>query len=129
MEYPKKRRGTKKLTPEDYERVRKLAALGLTQKEIGYLLDRSARWVRATLSGDERFAAAYTKGRAEGVAFATGQLREKIKQGNLAAIIFYLKTQARWSERVKVEVSEVASDKPKTIEELYQRWTSQHSRS
>ena len=40
----------------------------------------------------------YREGKAKTLELVVGKLMEKVLQGNLSAIIFYLKTQYRWSE-------------------------------
>jgi hypothetical protein len=52
---------------------------------------------------DERVLRAYRKGRAHGICKVAERLFKLIDSGNLAAIMFYLETQAGWSKTPLVE--------------------------
>jgi hypothetical protein len=59
---------------------------------------------------------AYKKGKAKTVGFVISKLIKKIKEGDVTAMIFYLKTQAGWSEKAYLEVnSNVPMDLPSII--------------
>ena len=59
---------------------------------------------------------AYKKGKAKTVGFVISKLIKKIKEGEVTAMIFYLKTQAGWSEKAYLEVnSNVPMDLPSII--------------
>jgi transcriptional regulator with XRE-family HTH domain len=81
-----------------------LAAV-LTQEQIAAYYGVSRRTVSAWLQ-DQRFREAYEMGRARAIKEVATSLLNAAKNGNITAMIFYLKTQAKWSERV--EVAEVA---------------------
>lgn len=48
---------------------------------------------------------AYDKGKAKAVKDVAGSLLEQALNGNMTAAIFYLKTQANWSEKTQVDVT------------------------
>lgn len=54
---------------------------------------------------------AYKRGKSSGIKDATELLWKSMKQGNLAAITFYLKTQAKWQENEpeKLNVQQISS--------------------
>lgn len=47
---------------------------------------------------DSRIQDAYKKGKSGGIKEAVGLLWKSMREGNVASIMFYLKTQARWRE-------------------------------
>lgn len=47
---------------------------------------------------DPRVLMAYKKGKSSGIKEAVGLLWKSMREGNVASIMFYLKTQARWRE-------------------------------
>ena len=47
---------------------------------------------------DQRVQIAYKKGKSGGIKEAVGLLWKSMREGNVASIMFYLKTQARWRE-------------------------------
>lgn len=87
-----------KVTPEVVEHIRKLGGLGLTKSQIcNYYGFSLAGWDLKTAQYPE-IDIAMKQGRAEKISKASGKLWEAVERGNLSAIIFFLKTQARWSE-------------------------------
>lgn len=47
----------------------------------------------------------YKRGKSQAIANVANNLVKQAKDGNMSAIIFYLKTQAGWSETQKLDVS------------------------
>lgn len=86
------------VTAELLANIKKLGGLGLTKQQIcnyyGYSL---TGWDAKTAKHPE-IDTAMKQGRSEKISIASGKLWEAIERGNLSAIIFFLKTQARWSE-------------------------------
>ena len=80
-------------------RVERLAALGMTQEDAGYILGFSVD----TLS--RFYNDAWKKGKAKAKANIAGKLYEKAMAGDSASIFFYLKTQAGWREVQKIDMS------------------------
>ena len=112
-----KKRGAKLkfiVTPEILEEVRLLAGRGLTQQQIHhyYGIGRTLWYEVCDLHPELR--TAVLQGRAKAHSYVFGKLMEKVRAGNLNAIIFYLKTQAGCSElRPRSEDDgETADDKP-----------------
>jgi hypothetical protein len=75
------------------EKVRHLAGLGVPQDDIARLLGCAPKTLR------KRFRDELDRGVAEANAMISGSLFAAAKAGNIAAIIFWLKTRARWRER------------------------------
>lgn len=92
------------LSPDQIKSVERMAKLGLTLDEIAYILRISPKTLDRRLEDDESVRLAYDTGRAIAKETVVGKLFEKIESGNIAAIIFWLKTQAKWREKdVEVE--------------------------
>jgi len=104
-------------TKEILEEIEILAGRGLTNEMIYsyYGLPRSF-WFEAKITNPD-IEKACLKGKAKTISMVSGKLMEKIRQGNLTAIIFYLKTQARWSEHstVGIEKEDSSANAPLTI--------------
>lgn len=90
-------RGPKPWEPTDDEvaKVRLYAGLGSTQEQIAALIGKSVD----TLARNGRTAEALHSGRAETIAKVAGTLVRKALNGDTTSMIFYLKTQAGWSEK------------------------------
>ena len=75
------------------EKVRYLAGLGVPQEDIAKLIGCAPKTLR------KRFREDLDRGAAEANATIAGFLFAAAKAGNIAAIIFWLKTKAHWRER------------------------------
>lgn len=91
------------LTDAEITKVGNLAEIACTHEEIAHILGISPRTFARRLNDQEGVGAAYQSGKAKAHAYVKGQLRKKIKNGNTTAIIFYLKTQCGWSEKIDLE--------------------------
>ena len=80
------------------ERVRYLAGVGFPQDDIAKIIGCAPKTLR------KRFRADLDRGVAEANATMCGFLFAAAKGGNIAAIIFWLKTRAHWRERKPPEV-------------------------
>jgi hypothetical protein len=95
-----------KITPAMIKRAEKLASQGLTFKQIA----QSIGMAEPTLIKKRRICkeleAAIERGRLAGLTTVTNKLFEKAKRGNIAALIFYLKTRDpdHWSEKRVLEL-------------------------
>lgn len=78
-------------------RVERLAALGMTQEDAGYILG----CVRETIQ--RHYAEAWKRGKAKAKAAVATKLYEKAMSGDSASIFFFLKTQAGWRETQHVD--------------------------
>ena len=75
------------------ERVRHLAGVGVRQDDIARIIGCAPKTLRKRLPDD------LDRGVAEANATIAGYLFAAAKAGNIAAIIFWLKTRAHWRER------------------------------
>jgi hypothetical protein len=76
------------------EKVRYLAGLGVRQDDIAKIIGCAPKTLRKRLRDE------LDRGVAEANATISGYLFAAAKAGNIAAIIFYLKTRAHWRERM-----------------------------
>ena len=79
--------------------VRNAAIAGIPQEHIA----RALKTTKTTL--EENFETELKDGKTHLGAIAVGQLAQKIRAGNLTAIIFYLKTQHKWRETERHEIT------------------------
>lgn len=92
--------------PEDqYEKLEFCVQIGMMFDDIAMIFDMSRATLRRRLREDEKLLAVYKAAKAKAHAFVANKLFEHIHRGNLPAIIFYLKVQAKWYERQVVEHS------------------------
>src|SRR5438045_1291864 len=75
------------------EKVRYLAGVGVRQDDIAKILGCAPKTLRKRLRDE------LDRGVAEANATISGYLFAAAKAGNIAAIIFWLKTRANWRER------------------------------
>ena len=87
----------------DPEKVRRLAAQGLSQKQISRSLGVSWNTLNRNRKRSKDFNAAYEQGVAEGLSNVTNSLYEQALEGNTTASIFFLKNrdENRWRDRVE----------------------------
>jgi predicted DNA-binding protein (UPF0251 family) len=93
------KRKTKPKIEIDLQEVEQLAAQGLTQEQIASSLGISQDTLYTRKRESIEFSEAIKKGKAQGIRYVSNLLFEQAKEGNMTAIIFYLKTRAGWSER------------------------------
>lgn len=94
---------TIKLTTNQIETIERAAGLGLNLDNISYLIGISPRTLDRRLSDCEEAREAYNKGRAIAHEKVASKLFDLIEKGEPAAIFFYLKCQAGWREKDKIE--------------------------
>jgi hypothetical protein len=85
------------LTPEQTKQVETLAAV-LTTEQIAKYLGISPRTFDRLLLRQPEVRTAYDKGRSKALAFVGQELLKHARDGNIAAIIFYLKAQGGWAD-------------------------------
>lgn len=95
-------------TEQEINKVEALAAV-LNTKQISDYFGISHVTFKAIRDRDERVSFAYKNGKAKAIASIGANLIKTAKNGNIAAMIFYLKTQAGWKETQVVEVQDVKS--------------------
>ena len=94
---------TKPYIEVDYDKVRALAGRGLKKEHIARCLGMSPTTLFRNQKEDESFKEAMDEGRAQAIAAVTGELMGHIQRKSLAAVIFWLKTQAGWKETSVIE--------------------------
>lgn len=87
-------RGRKEIlfSEEDKVNVETLAGYGLTTEQIARYFKVCKNTLLKNCSDN------LDVGKSRGIALVTGELMNAIKNGNVTAMIFYLKTQAKWKE-------------------------------
>ncbi len=91
------------VTPELLQEVERLAGQGLTNEMIHYYYGVGATCWYEYIRLYPELGMAFKRGKPKAVNMVSGKLMEKVQEGNLTAIMFYLKTQARWSETINVK--------------------------
>ena len=92
-------------TQEAIDKVMNLSAAKCTIEEICATLGISKTTLYKYKELDEEFSNAISMGQQKGHAFAKSKLMELIRAGNPSAIMFYLKTQCGWKEKVELSGS------------------------
>lgn len=90
------------LTDEQVAQIEALAAY-LNQEQIADHFSFTRQTFNNIKERDERVDQAYRRGRAKAVANVGKGLLQKAEGGDLGAMCFYLKTQAGWAEKQKLE--------------------------
>lgn len=90
-------------TDKDRRTVEAMIAYGITQEQVA-----------AVIGVDKKTLIKYYReeldtAKAKAVAAVAEMLYQQCKKGNTTAMIFYLKTQGRWNERVEVDHQGVQS--------------------
>ena len=102
---PKKAgRPAKTLTYDQEVQLEALASM-LSVPQIADHFGMSRSLLFKIMAEDPDIRSRYDMGRAKAVEAVAGKLLEKARGGDLAAMIFYLKTQAGWREVNRMEVS------------------------
>lgn len=101
------------ITETVIEKIKELSGLGLTRVQIAHYFEISHTTLNKLRKIDKRVGIALKKGKSDTIAHVTGKLMEHINNGNLIAIMFYLKTRAKWREKSSMTIkSNVKSEKP-----------------
>ena len=93
----------------DCNKAQEMASRGLTVAQIASCLGISETTLYKKQSEYAEFMDAIKKGRAEGINQVSNALFEKAKQGNVTAMIYYLKTRDRenWGENQPEPLKEI----------------------
>jgi len=100
-------RPPKVFSKEDVAKVYELSSR-LTKTQIADYFKISFSTLREVEKRQPEVTEAYKTGKAEQIHEVVGHLLEQCRKGNIAGIIFYLKTQANWREENE-EVREIPS--------------------
>lgn len=101
------KRGRKKqwiLSNEIIEEVKILSGRGLTQRQIFHYYGISRDCWYDTIKTSPQLLRAVRMGKAKSISFASGKLMDKVKEGNLSAIMFFLRTQAGFCEKSSLKI-------------------------
>lgn len=94
------------LTDKDRRELETLAAI-LNQAQIADYLGFSERTLRNIFDRDAEALAAYKRGRAKAIFRVGNGLLEKAVKGDTPSAIFYMKTQAGWSETQEFHIKPI----------------------
>ncbi len=83
---------------EEVKQVEKLSSV-LNQEQMAHFFGMSPSTFDKIISRDQRIRDAFDKGRAKALAMVGGKLLKKALDGNLTAMIFFMKAQAGWRDQ------------------------------
>ena len=89
----------------DLRKVEEYAQVCDNEEEIARALGISYSTLQSRKRENEDFKSAIKKGRAKANVFVGGKLMEKIRGGDTASIIFYMKPRCGWREKSDVTVT------------------------
>lgn len=92
----------------DLKKVEEYAQVCDNEEEIANALGISYATLRRRKQESEQFEQAIKRGKAKANVFVGGKLMEKIRGGDTASIIFYMKSRCGWREKNDVNVTGVA---------------------
>jgi len=92
------------LSKKQIEEVGELAKRLTTEQIADYLGIAQATFYEIQ-KRQPALALAYKKGKQKGVNWVISKLMQKIEDGDTAATIFYIKTQAGWSEKQQIDMN------------------------
>ena len=93
-------------TDDDYIKIERMAALGMTMEQIAAIWDRGRRQFIRLSHNDERLKDAMLSGRAKAVMKVSKTAYDMAESGKVPAMtMFYLKCRGGWREVQKIEHS------------------------
>lgn len=113
-------RPEKVLNEEQIIQVEALASV-LTTEQIADYLGIGRTTFYSVMERQPEVAERYKRGRAKAVANISGNLIKQAQAGNITATIFYLKTQAGWSETIGIQ----NLDPPKVVMKMPEGYESE----
>jgi hypothetical protein len=116
---PPPKRGGRPRAVIDAEQVERLAPM-LTQEQLADYFGIDPATFRRRVSQDGALKRAYKKGKSRAIAGAAGSLLQLVRQGNLGAICFYLKTQGGWRETTHVRIGNLNELSDAELEQVAQ---------
>ena len=102
---------TKPLIEIDLEQVEDLASRGLTMEQIAISLGIGESTLYEKQKKSAEIREAIKRGKQRGVATIANKLYEAAESGNMAAMIFFLKTQGGWTEKQIIETKDTTDEK------------------
>lgn len=89
----------------DLRKVEEYAQVCDNEEEIANALGVSYSTLQSRKRENEEFKSAIKRGKAKANVFVGGKLMEKIKSGDTASIIFYMKSRCGWKETSRSEIT------------------------
>lgn len=89
----------------DLRKVEEYAQVCNNEEEIANALGISYTTLKARKRESDQFASAIKRGKAKANVFVGGKLMQKIKDGDTASIIFYMKSRCGWKETSRQEIT------------------------
>lgn len=96
----------------DLRKVEEYAQVCDNEEEIANALGISYSTLQSRKRESEEFRIAIKRGKAKANVFVGGKLMEKIKSGDTASIIFYMKSRCGWRETQKIEADVITREEP-----------------
>jgi len=93
----------RRFSDDELDQVERLAGL-LNQEQLANYFGMSSNVFTQCVNDDPRLDVAYRTGRAATISEVAQTLVRKALDGDTQSLIFYLKTQGRWTEKLDVEV-------------------------
>lgn len=109
-----------KLNAEQKIQVEALAAV-LTRDQIADYFGIARTTFHRIMERDKEVEERYKKGKAKAVGSIAQNLVQQARDGNMTAIIFFLKTQAGWKETQGLDLSGVVEMEKTPINEIFEK--------
>ena len=93
----------RRFSDDELDQVERLAGL-LNQEQLANYFGMTSNVFTQCVNDDPRLDVAYRTGRAHTISQVAQTLVRKALDGDTQSLIFYLKTQGRWTEKLDVEV-------------------------
>jgi hypothetical protein len=104
---------------EVLEEIRRLAALGMKFRAIGHTLGFRGTELEDYAVGEApEVLDAYNMGRADGELVAVKRLNQRMEEGDVNALKFFLSAQHKWSDKVEPPLAPMAAPVAFTAEQL-----------
>jgi hypothetical protein len=117
---PVKAKPGPKVKEINLRKVEECAKKGYTKEQIAVACGMAPSTFFVKMAERPEISEAIDRGRDKGISFAADKLWGAIKNGNTAAVFFFLKAKGGWKETVKVQQGEDAADR-KAIADLLER--------
>tara|TARA_Y100001937_G_scaffold2595_1_gene3251 strand:- start:2447 stop:2869 length:423 start_codon:yes stop_codon:yes gene_type:complete len=91
------------ITPELCKKAESLSAQGLTMNQIASVLGIGESTLYEKINDYPEFSESIKRGKDKGIEQITNALFTSAKEGNLGAMIFFLKNRAGWKDKIETE--------------------------